>query len=84
MQAIVDFACAAAKWYCEAEIDDPSQRRINVKKLIFASLIGACALMAAPLPGPQATSTPATKTTKKAKHHKAKKAAKTTNATPAK
>jgi hypothetical protein len=64
---------------------NPSQRRINVKKLIFASLIGACALMASPLPGPQAPATSSTKTAKKAKHHKSKKnAAKSTTATPAK
>lgn len=55
-----------------------------MKKLIFASLVGACAMLAAPLPGPQATATPSsTKTAKKnMKHHKSKKAAKTT--TPSK
>lgn len=64
---------------------NPSQRRINVKKLIFASLIGACAMMAAPLPGPQAPASSTAKTAKKAKHHKSKKtAAKSTSATPAK
>lgn len=48
-----------------------------MKKLIFASLVGAVALMAAPLPGPQAPSS-ATKTTakKNMKKHKGKKAAK--------
>lgn len=56
-----------------------------MKKLIFASLVGAFALMAAPLPGPQATASSTKTTTKKAKHHKSKKnAAKTTSATPAK
>ena len=55
-----------------------------MKKLIFASLVGACALMAAPLPGPQAAASSTKTTAKKAKHHKSKKAAKTTSATPAK
>ena len=50
-----------------------------MKKLIFASLVGVFALTAAPLPGPQATSS--TKTTKKnMKKHKSKKAAKSTPA----
>lgn len=47
-----------------------------MKKLIFASLIGACALMATPLPGPQAPAS-STKTTakKNMKKHKGKKTA---------
>jgi hypothetical protein len=59
----------------------PSQRRINVKKLIFASLLGVGAMLAAQAPA----QTPASSTSKKtAKKHKTKKAAKSSAATPAK
>jgi hypothetical protein len=81
MQAIVVFSPRTQDGIARRKLE-PLARRINVKKLIFASLLSVGAILAAQTPAaqaPAATSKTTVKTT--AKKHHGKKSVKTTTST---